>query len=220
MPGSNPADYSNIDPGALPDYLNPAGDQDGFHPLRWNGIFDHLGTIDTDDPFRLRVQKYLTIAFKQVIPANGFYCDLSDVGGRSRVQRGRTIFGEGDPLPLVSILERPFAYEAETAPLTGETRNEPYDLIIQGFTEDDDVNHPTDPAHYLLADIKRRLSGLKVDEGRQAGRVLRFGTKFNSVVRLQWDAGVVRPSDEVSNVAHFWLRLQMEVSEDSSYPAR
>ncbi len=179
-----------------------------------------------DDPFRLKVQKMLVVALRQITTADGFgfYCDLND-----SVFRGRRFFDENDPLPMVSILEEPFAFDQTLSPGVGQTPDDPYELILQGFVDDGprrvgDMHaenpHPTDGAHYLLADVKRRLAALKVDERHRGGRVFRFGTNYNSVVALAWDGGVVRPADEVSGTAHFWLRVSMLVSEDVSQPMK
>ena len=135
----------------------------------------------------------------------------------ARANRGRRYYGSEDPLPLVAILEEPFSFEQDLAPAVGRIRTEPYELILQGFVQDD-ADHPTDPAHVLLADVKRRLVALKADEDLQRQRIFRIGNRDNSVVSLTFDGGVVRPADEVSAVAHFWLRVSLEVSEDYEKP--
>ena len=45
--------------------------------------------------------------------------------------------------------------------------------MVQGFV-DNDSNNPTDPAHMLMADVKKRLIELKQDE-HLSNRVFRFG---------------------------------------------
>jgi hypothetical protein len=178
-------------------------------------------TFDDPLPFRLRVQKSLTAALQQITPANGYYSDMSDTTddrGKplERVYRGRTLFGEDDPLPMLSILEEPIAPETDLAPTGGTSGIGPYDLMVQGFVDDDKKN-PTDPAHMLMADVKKRLIGLKEDE-RQSHRVFRFGPKANTVVGVSFGGGVVRPADEVSAVAYFWLRVSFELAEDHLNP--
>lgn len=173
-----------------------------------------------DDPFRLRVQKSLTAALEQITPANGYRSDMAPatVGGKTvrRVLRGRTIFGEDDPLPMISILEEPIAPENDLSPVAGTSGQGPYDLMVQGFVNDDPQN-PTDPAHILLADVKMRLIELKRDEGL-SHRVFRFGPKANTVVSVSFGGGVVRPADEVSAVAYFWLRVSFDLAEDHLNP--
>ena len=172
-------------------------------------------------PFRLRVQKSLTAALQQITPANGFYSDMADFTndrGKSqeRVYRGRTLFGEDDPLPMLSILEEPIAPETDLAPTAGTSGVGSYDLMVQGFVDDDKKN-PTDPAHMLMADVKQRLIALKQDENL-SDRVFRFGPKANTVVGVSFGGGVVRPADEVSAVAYFWLRVSFELAEDHLNP--
>jgi|APCry4251928382_1046606.scaffolds.fasta_scaffold00240_16 hypothetical protein len=171
-------------------------------------------------PFRLRVQKSLTAALKQITPANGYYSDMADFTEKgktiSRVYRGRTMFGEDDPLPMISILEEPIAPETDLAPTAGTAGRGPYDLMVQGFV-DNDSNNPTDPAHMLMADVKKRLIELKQDE-HLSNRVFRFGPKANTVVGVSFGGGVVRPADEVSAVAYFWLRVSFDLAEDHLNP--
>ena len=204
-----------------------------------------------DDPFRLKIQKGLTAAFKQITSnadsprlndADPFLMTVRTVG------RGRLVYGSERALPLISILEEPFAYDEDLPPGAGRSGIQPYELIIQGFDavkwtgleseadDDDDVNerHPTDDAHKMLADVKRRLSALKLDESErfeflsdpdnpssevvEKVGVFRFGTKYNSVVDVNWDGGVVRPPEEVGSTANFWLRVRFNVSEDHGRP--
>ena len=170
-----------------------------------------LAPVSPPDPFRLRVQKAMCEAFKQITVANGFRSDLA-----SSVFRGRTLFGDDDPLPMISILEEPIAPEANLSSDAGSTASGDYVLMVQGFLQDDKDN-PTDPAHVLMADVKKRLVELKLDE-RLDDRVFRFGPKANTVVGVSWDGGVVRPADEVSAVAYFWLRVTLDRAEDQLNP--
>ena len=201
------------------------GDNPGYvsadDPERWNAAFDRLfSEVDgaAAEPFRLKVQKCLAFALHQIIPANGFYCDLSN---SSQVQRGRMSFDDTD-LELgtvVSILEEPFAFDEDLAPSEGITRDEPYELILQGFTSSLNPVYRTDPAHFLLSDLKRRLAGLKRDEDRGIARLFRFGSKTNSVLSIRWDGGVVRPDEAETPFAMCWLRVAFGVSEDNLEPA-
>lgn len=183
---------------------------------------DDIFPLDFDDPlpFRLRLQKSLSAALEQITPGNGFFSDLSpfveDNETKRRVFRGRTIFGEDDPLPMVSILEEPIAPETDLAPVSGSASLGSYDLMVQGFVDDDHEN-PTDPGHILMADVKRRLIELKDDED-QRHRVFRFGPKANTVIGVSFGGGVVRPADEVSAVAYFWLRVSFDLAEDHLNP--
>lgn len=163
------------------------------------------------EPFRLAVQKALTAALSEITIENGYSTDL---GGN--VFRGRLIYGATDPLPMVSILEEPIAEETDLAPSGGADRSA-YRLMVQGFVDDDPIN-PTDPAHWLLADVKKRLIALK-NTGREGGGIFHFGAKAPMVDAVDFDGGVVRPPDgEVSAKAYFWCRVTLELVEDHENP--
>lgn len=164
------------------------------------------------DPFRLRVQKALSAALEQISVANGDHHDLA-----GSVFRGRAIFGDDDPLPMLSILEEAIAPESNLGPVTSQAASGTYNLMIQGFVDDDKAN-PTDPAHLLLADVKKKLAQLRA-EARSDQGVLGFGRKAPVVDQLAFDGGVVRPPDgEVSARAYFWLRLTLTLIEDHENP--
>ena len=164
------------------------------------------------DPFRLRVQKSLTEAFKQIQIANGFSVDVSDV------QRGRVYFGEETPLPFISILEDPIAADGSFSASAGDSALTDYELMVQGFVKDEAAN-PTDNAHFLMADVKKRLIQLRSDE-QHPDLIFRFGPKANTVVEIRFDAGVARPADEISATAYFWLRVRLVLAEDLDEPLK
>lgn len=161
------------------------------------------------DPFRLRVLKALTDSLKQITPANGYQHDLS-----AGVFRGRELFGENDPIPMVSILEAVDEFDQSMSPRGGEGSSGPWPLLIQGFV-DDDLENPTDPAHHLMAEVKRQL----VVE-RQRARDYRDGILglAGQVDALNFSAGVVRPPDGISGKAYFWLRVDLTLVEDLLNP--
>ena len=247
----------------MQDFLNAAFARENERPPMWPetvwpaGADDRGNVYEDSDPFRLKVQKCLTLAFSQIEPtirhddsgtteyftsehpdweaartaadaSTGGYTwvfrnDLHPTRATNSkvvltVGRGRRYYDENDPLPLISILEEPFSFDEELAPAVGQSRTEPYELILQGFVAEEDSANPTDGAHILLADVKRRLAILKIDEELRRRRIFRFGNMMNTVVSLNWDGGVVRPPDDVSAVAHFWLRTSFGVSEDSDDP--
>lgn len=162
--------------------------------------------MSAPDPFRLKVMKALTAALEEITVDNGYQHDLP-----GRVYRGRVIFGERDPIPMLSILEVPLPLEQITSPRDATESAGGWDLMIQGFVEDDAKN-PTDPAHRLLADVKRRL----VLEKRRVTMGEVFG--MNAISGIRIGPGVVRPPDEVSAKAYFWLSLVIEMVEDLADP--
>lgn len=166
-----------------------------------------------DRPFRLRVLDALTDCLRNITPANGYAHDLS-----SAVFRGRAMFGDDDPLPMVSILEPPVAPDQIASSLADSAGG--WDLLVQGFVQDDRLN-PTDPAYLLLADVKRALA---LEQVRREGRMpnpLGMGGgagSGNEVTGIDIGAGVVRPADDVSAKAYFWLTLTLQVVEDPENP--
>lgn len=166
------------------------------------------------DPLRLRVLKALTETIKTITPTNGCLHDLSDYASDGRVMervfRGRDLFGFDDPLPMVSILEKPVPLEQLRAAPDNTTRFGEWEIIIQGFVEDD-LNHPTDPAHFLAAEVSLALAL----EKRKRHNIL----GIPRVNDLRLGAPVVRPADgEISAVAFFLLPLTITLAEDLLNP--
>lgn len=162
------------------------------------------------DPFRLRVLKALTAALQQITPANGYRHDLS-----SSVFRGRDLFGDDDPVPMVCILEAPDDPDNQQEPRGSGDQKCLWPLLVQGFVDDDNDN-PTDPAHHLLADVKQRLGIERRKENayREGGI---FGMK-GLVDQLDFSGGIVRPADAISGKAYFWLRVDLTILEDVTLP--
>jgi hypothetical protein len=170
------------------------------------------------DPFRLRVQKTLADVLRTITPDDGYAYDLSQ-----SVFRGRLYFGDGDPIPMISILEPPVPFDAQPAPPNATTSQTDWNLLVQGFADDDREN-PTDPAHLLMAEVKRRLA---VEQKRQLALPRRGANPFglndpdkrNRVESFKIGGGVVRPPEQqVSNKAYFWLTLTLKITEDNADP--
>lgn len=172
------------------------------------------------DPFRLRVQKAIVAALEEV--------SVEGVIMTGRVFRGRLIFGEGDAVPMLSIIEPPLPNEMRPSPLVSTTEDGWWDIIVQGFVRDDRDN-PTDPAHRAMAAVKQRLGQelKRKGTGGNARQPDPFGVNFtengsirpNTVEQFKIGAGVVRPPEEaVSTKAYFWLTLRLKIVEDNSDP--
>lgn len=166
------------------------------------------------DPFRLRVQKSLTAVLESITPANGYTFDLTGA-----VFRGRDMFGDNAPLPMVSILESMLERDQLAEPPGGTAQAGTWELLLQGWTEDDDDN-PTDPGQHLMAQVKKRLSEERLrpfpaDSLRRGYDPLGMDGKIAS---LKFSTGVVRPSDDVSSKAYFWLKLELVMVEDLVNP--
>lgn len=182
------------------------------------------------DPFRLRVQKAIVACLepiKQRNPATGEPLEIDFTGA---VFRGRDGFGDSDPLPMISILEPPLPIDQIVASEPNSKSAGQWDLMIQGFVKDDRDN-PTDPAHWLMADVKAALAAEKVRVmPNTAGTPDPFGLGKPTVINgravgntvtsiVSIGPGVVRPPEiGVSNKAFFWLTLTLKISEDIGNP--
>lgn len=186
----------------------------------------------TTIPFRKRLMIAITDTIRAVTPANGYTHDLSDFDPgdgtpMARVYRGRAWFGESDPLPMVSILEAaspadPVADEPEYTPASE------YEviLLVQGWAQDDKLN-PTDPAYDLMCDVRKalaaersRMAPLAVTGGRHIKDPFCLwsqGAK-NRIIDIKVGPGVVRPADDVSAKAYFWLTLKVQLVDHADAP--
>jgi hypothetical protein len=168
------------------------------------------------DPFRLRLLKAITDQLKTVTIANGYDNDLSDYSDengilRERVFRGRTMFGESDPIPLVSILEDPRVPDGSSTGASGGKTISKLRLLIQGFVSDD-IAHPTDNAVYLSADCIEALVAAKRDKTN----ILGMGGRVTAMV---CGTPVHRPADnEVSDTCYFLFGLTLTITEDLENP--
>ncbi len=163
------------------------------------------------EPFRLRVQKALGARLEEITTTDGGQAMID------RVFRGRVMFGEGDPIPMLSILEEAIQEDPDDAPAEGKAAVTTYRLMIQGFVRDDPVN-PTDPAHFLMADVLVKLAEVK-DESAETERVFSFPDKAPTVLSIDFGPGVVRPPDgEISAQAYFWLTVSLKLAEKYDAP--
>lgn len=176
-------------------------------------------------PFKLRVLRALTAALKEITPANGYQHDLADFTAadgveQERVFRGRSEFGDNDPIPMISILEGVGPAD-ELTESSQDTSAGEYDwpILIQGFLEDDPV-HPSDPAYPLLADVRRRLAVEKVRKpvGGHQPDPFGLGGGRNRITRVSIGSGVVRPADQISARTYFWLTLTLRVVDNAAEP--
>lgn len=171
------------------------------------------------DPFRLRLLKALTAQLKTITPGDGYTNDLSDYtdsAGRAqqRVFRGRTVFGENDPLPMVSILEDPASREANNDPINSGTGANQFRILLQGFVQDDKEN-PLDPAYVLSAEVIQAIVRSKKDRYN----ILGFGHRQPCVTALSIGQPVHRPpDDDVSSVAFFLIPLTLTLAENLESP--
>jgi len=166
------------------------------------------------NPLRLEIHKRLTAVLEEITVANGYAVDLE-----GKVFRGRAIYGESDPLPMVSILEVPIPIDQRPAPGDSTYGSGGWELMVQGFAADDRDN-PTDPAHIMLADVKKRLATerKKLSWGPTQGSTAGILGLGRTITNFAIGPGVVRPPDEISAKAYFWLTIELELAEDLEDP--
>jgi len=170
--------------------------------------------MPVNEPYRLRLLKRMTAALHEINGEDGgYFNDLRPTEETPiKVFRGRVVFGDKDPLPMVSLLEAVLPGEQYPGAPDNPNRHGPWDLMVQGFV-DDDFDNPTDPAQFLLADVVRRLALERNNVYRGTGI---FG--FQNITRLDLGVGVVRPPDEISAKAYFWLPITLILAEDLTDP--
>jgi hypothetical protein len=161
--------------------------------------------------FKLEAMIRLTALLATINPTNGYFTTLPS----SSIFRGRHTFGENDPLPMVVFIEPPVPHDIPPVPLLSEGRLGQWDIMIQGFVEDDPRN-PTDPAYVFVSDVLKCLAKHKKDN--QGRNLLGFGQRANTVEDIVIGDEKVRPSDDISAKAYFWLPISLKVAEDLANP--
>lgn len=162
------------------------------------------------DPIRLTVLKKLTTHLAGIATIDGNNYDLEDA-----VFRGRTIFGDNDPLPMLSILEAP---RAEGSIYAGnfEVKSDKWQLLIQGWT-DDDAENPTDNAYLLADDVEKRLGMIIAMRPDNSGRAL-YPTIYlleGSIINLEFGPPIIRPPmEQVSSKAFFYLPVTLSLASE------
>lgn len=156
-------------------------------------------------PTRLRILDALTAALEAVPNGSG-----GDMTGA--VFRGRLVFGDDEPLPMISVLEPPIPIEVLMSKGPNPNSTGRWELLIQGFVRDDPAN-PTDPAHILMAETKAVL--VKEKRRDRGGNILGMN---RNVVEMHIGQGTARPADDVSDRAFFWLLLTLQIVENLEDP--
>jgi len=161
---------------------------------------------------RLRVLKALSDVLEEVtFTYDGKFYAMVD-----KVFRGRNRFGPSDPIPLISVLEAPIPLDHIGAPADATVLAPGWELVVQGFAPDDPEN-PTDPGHVFLAMVMKRLAEERAKANWDSPEEGIFGLgRF--VTSMYIGTGVVRPPDEVSEKAYFWLSITLDLAEDLADP--
>lgn len=157
---------------------------------------------------RLEILKKLTDHLKTITPTNGYVSDLS-----AAVFRGRSLFSDDDPIPMVSILESPRS-EVSYSTADYEARRDDFNLFLQGWAVDD-INNPTDPAYLLAAEVEKCLTQLIATKNDNSGRP-EFPDAYllgNSVCKITFGPPIIRPpTEQVSSKAFFYLPVTLTLA--------
>lgn len=170
--------------------------------------------------YRLEILERLSALLLGITPANGYDHDLTD-----SVFRGRALFGESDPMPMVSILESTKVDGGVTTGSNDEMRKGLWPLVVQGWVEND-MFSPTDPAYSLMADVEHRLG--RVIEMNNRGNpeipelyMLGLGRdgKGTLIANMSFGPGVVSPPrEQISTNAFFFLPVYITLAEKLGQP--
>lgn len=165
-----------------------------------------------NDSKQLTILKLLTVQLELVNPDNGYDFDL-----RSKVYRGRTVFGAETDAPYASILESPRPIPATDVGDPKLVRQVDWQLLVQGWAIDDKDN-PLDSTYGLKASVEQVLSRLvQVDSnGRPA-----YPDSYllgRRAISLVIGPGVCRPPSEVASLGFFFLPVTVAYSEDLRLP--
>lgn len=166
------------------------------------------------DPKRLVLLKAICAHLEATVRrSRGYNFDLD-----GRVFRGRAVFGDDEPLPMVSVVDHPNP-KPETNPdkSTGSVQVEDYPLLVHGWVADDRVN-PTDPAHLLMADVKKALAMLMDPRAPVTHRLPVPSAPGGLMIASRISGGVVRPPDTLSCRAYFFLPYTVTFKESLADP--
>lgn len=166
------------------------------------------------DPKRLVILKAICAHLEATVRVSrGANFDLA-----GQVFRGRMVFGEDEPLPAVSILDA-VNVDSELKPdrAAGSVQTEKYTLLVQGWAPDDRQN-PTDPAHRLMADVKKALALFMDPRSSTTYRMPAPGAPGGLILSCGIEPGTVRPPDQVSSRAYFFLRFTVALKESLADP--
>jgi len=167
------------------------------------------------EPTKLTILKALVDGLKTITSANGYESDLSDFdpgdgNDTARIYRGRAFFGDGDPIPMISVLEAASETDLINDTLADLPTSEYWwPLILQGWVVDDPLN-PTDPVYPLLADVRKYLATqLKARSSDGWRNIFGLHEHTYGLTGIRFGSGTVRPANELSAYAGFHLMLEL-----------
>lgn len=169
------------------------------------------------DSRQLGILKKLTVHLEGITPDNGYDFDMSN-----NVFRGRQIYGDSDPLPLISIVEHLTAdVSVEVAAENNVVHQERWVLLVQGWLDHKPAN-PTDDVYQLKASVEHRLARLiqMNDQGYPMYPSEYLLGIEDTITGISIGPGVVSVSirAEASAKAFFYLPLGISIALDVSDP--
>ena len=152
---------------------------------------------------KLAALKKLTTLLEGITIADGYSVDLA-----GKVFRGRMVFGDDDPVTMVSFIEQPVQDYGE---MVGANQGRAYEfgVILQGFTTDDPLN-PSDPMYEMSKDIEARLSMIS-EQAKNGQPVYPDIYLLNGTINtFKFSPGIVRPPDgNVSKRALLYMPIRI-----------
>lgn len=168
-----------------------------------------------DDSYRLKVLKALTAHLKLIKDEPGV-ADYSGFDLSNAVFRGRNVYGESDPKTMVSILEAPRPDSAQLVGANGEGRWENWNLLVQGWCQDDPEN-PTDAVYQLMQVVEMQMQKLIASHSHTGAPKYPDMFMLGALVTsFQFGPGVVRPPTEgISSKSFFYLPVRVGLVKEA-----
>lgn len=170
------------------------------------------------DSWQLAILKAMTTHLQGITVINGYDFDMAD-----SVFRGRLIYGDDDPSPMISIVEHLSAdVTVGTAGENRIAREETWVLLVQGWLTHKPDN-PTDDAYNLKAAVEKRLSEC-IEQDAQGNpkfpSVYMLGFHKKVITGMAIGPGVVSVAlrAEASNKAFFYLPVGIGLATLISEP--
>lgn len=155
------------------------------------------------DPIKLQILKKLTTLLEGVTAPNGTVLT-------GCVFRGRNKFDQAnDPANMLSLLESPRPDVPSTAGEFGSHSSYEWVILLQGWTPDDKAN-PSDNAYIFMDAVEQQLARVKAVRTATGNPV--YPSDFmlgNLITSFAFGPGVVRPPDELSSRAYFYLPVKL-----------
>lgn len=161
---------------------------------------------------KLEILKELTALLKTV-KSDGNE-NINAYSLENAVFRGRTVYGDNDPVPLVSILEAKGANFADFADDEKIANKTGWNLLIQGWADPVNPENETDAVYELVNDVicaLNKINAIRFETGNPLyPEFYRLGGK---IIELTLGDEVVRPSEnELSSKAFFYLPIVIGIT--------